>query len=308
MKGKLLLLLGLLLLTVMDLDGEERDSIKTFSIGQKAIYSFIIQDSPARLFTMRQFNEDYLSGYRLYSHMLENYFSPNLNYLIQAVASFIVFIPLTHEEGHRSILISKNIGSNSEPFFFSKRGGYIDGVTDNSLQKLRDSDFPDYARLYTGGLESDYMLTRREEALFAFEREKFRNLAVEYLMRKAMIMQYYLMGFVKYDVDAAEETNELHRDIVGNDVYGIVRQLHRPAMTFQRYTRYADLTSEEISYLKKMGYRSLFNLVNLNMIGIPNICLSRNLSINFGMGHTMCPFGDLVDENLWIKFKNKVDD
>ncbi len=305
MKGKLLLILCLFLLTVIDLEGEEKDSIKTFSIGQKAIYSFIIQDSPARLFTMRQFNEDYLSGYRLYTQMVENYFSPKLNYLIQAVASFIVFIPLTHEEGHRSILISKNIGSNSEPFFFSKRGGYIDGVTDQSLQKLRDSDFPDYARLYTAGLESDYMLTRREEALFAFEKEKFRNLAVEYLMRKAMIMQYYLMGFVKYDVDATEETNELHRDIVGNDVYGIVRQLHRPAMTFQRYTRYSDLTSEEILYLKKIGYRSLLNLVNLNIIGIPNIRLSGNLSLNFGMGHTMCPFGDFIDENLWIKYKKK---
>ena len=120
-----------------------------------------------------------------------------------------------------------------------------------------------------------------------------------------MIMQYYLMGFVKYDVDATEETNELHRDIVGNDVYGIVRQLHRPAMTFQRYTRYSDLTTEEINYLKKMGYRSLFNLVNLNIIGIPNIHLSRNLSINFGMGHTMCPFGDFIDENLWMKYKKK---
>ena len=56
MQGKLLLILGLFILTVMDLEGEEKDSIKTFSIGQKAIYSFIIQDSPARLFTMRQFS------------------------------------------------------------------------------------------------------------------------------------------------------------------------------------------------------------------------------------------------------------
>lgn len=306
MKGKLFFMVGLFFLAVADLKGEGKDSIPHFSVSQKSVYSFIIQDSPARLFTMRQFDEDYLSGYRLYSKMMADFFSPRLNFWIQAFTNFAVFIPLTHEEGHRSILASKNIGSISQPFFLSKRGGYIEGVTDNSLIKLRDKDFPNFARLYTSGLESDYMLTHREESLLAFEREKFRNLAVEYLMRKAIILQYYLMGFVKYDVDGTEETDELHRDIVGNDVYGIVRHLHRPAMPFQRYTRYAELTGEETDYLKKMGYRSLLNLVNLNIIGIPNIRLSRNLSLNLGMGHTMCPFGDFIDVNLWIKYKKKL--
>lgn len=306
MKGKLLFIVFLFLLAVTDSKGEGKDSIPHFSVGQKSVYSFIIQDSPARLFTMRQFDEDYLSGYRLYSKMMGDFFSPRLNFWVQAFTNFAVFIPLTHEEGHRSILASKNIGSISQPFFLSKRGGYIEGVTDNSLIKLRDSDFPDFARLYTSGLESDYMLTHREESLLAFEREKFRNLAVEYLMRKAIILQYYLMGFVKYDVDGTEEADELHRDIVGNDVYGIVRNLHRPAMTFQRYTRYAELTGEETDYLRKMGYRSLLNLVNLNIIGIPNIRLSRNLCLNLGMGHTMCPFGDFIDVNMWIKYKKKL--
>ncbi len=306
MKGKLLFMVGMLILAFTDLKGERKDSIPHFSVGQKNVYSFIIQDSPARLFTMRQFDEDYLSGYRLYSKMMGDFFSPRLNFWIQAFTNFAVFIPMTHEEGHRSILASKNIGSISQPFFLSKRGGYIAGVTDNSLIKLRDRDFPDFARLYTSGLESDYMLTHREESLFAFDREKVRTLAVEYLMRKAMILQYYLMGFVKYDVDGKEETDELHRDIVGNDVYGIVRHLHRPSMTFQRYTRYADLTGEETDYIRKMGYRSLLNLLNLNIIGIQNIRLSRNLSINLGMGHTMCPFGDFIDVNLWIKYKKKL--
>lgn len=306
MRRRLLFILSLFLLNTFNLRSQESDSIQSFSIGQKTIYSFIIQDSPARLFTMRQFNENYLSGYLLFNHLMNNSFSPKLNYLIQAVAGFVVFIPLTHEEGHRSILISKNIGSVSEPFFFSKRGGYIDGVTDASLVSLRDKDFPVFARLYTAGLESDYMLTHREEAMFSFGKASFKDLAVEYLMRKFMLMQYYLIGFFKYDVDGAEEKNELNRDIVGNDVYGIVRQLHRPTMPFKRYTRYSDLTSDEISYLKKMGYRSFLNLLNPNIIGISNIRVSKYLSLNLGMGHTMCPFGDFTDENLWLKIKGKL--
>ena len=302
----LIFVLTFFLLSSVVLKGEKKDSIRSLSINEKAIYSFIIQDSPAKLFTMRQFDLDYLSIYRLSNHMMENFFSHKINYLIQAATNFFFFVPLTHEEAHRSILSSMNIGSISQPFFLSKRGGYINGVTDNSLLNLRDKDFPDFARLYTSGLESDFMLTHREETMLAFGKEKFRNLGVEYLMRKAMILQYYLIGFVKYDTDGTEEANELKRDIVGNDVYGIVRHFHRPAMTFHRYTKYSDLTQEEINYVRKMGYRSLFNLVNLNIIGIPYIRISGNVIFNFGMGHTMSPFGDFTDENLWIKFKKKL--
>ncbi len=306
MKGILALMIGFFLFSVVDLKAEEKDSVQHFSVVQKSIYPLIIRDSPAQLFTIRQIDEDYLSGYRLYARLLEDSFSPVVNYTIQAVTGFLFFIPMTHEEAHRSVLSAQNIGSASRPFYFSERGGYVDGVTDQALKNLRDTDFPNYSRLYGAGLESDYMLTRREETQLAFNQEKFSNLAVEYLLRKAMILQYYLMGFAKFDVDGSEETNELLRDMVGNDVYGNIRHLYRPEMTFQRYTGYADLSPTEISYLRKVGYRSLLNLVNLNIIGIPNIRLSGNTSINFGLGHIMCPFGDFIDENIWIKYRKKL--
>lgn len=270
------------------------------------MYPFVIQDTPALLFSMRQIDQNYLSGYRLYARAMDDTFSPIVNYLLQAVANFAIFVPLSHEEAHRSVLSANSIGAVSRPFHFSRKGGYVEGVTDAVLKDLRDNHFADYARLYTAGLESDYLLTRREESLLAFEKEPYRLLAVEYLMRKAMMLQYYLIGFVKYDVDGPEEANELERDIVGNDVYGIVRHLHRPTMTFQRYTRYADLTSEEVSYLKKLGYRSLLNLLNPNLLGIPNFRLSQNLKMNFGLGHAVSPFGDFVDENIWLSYRKKL--
>jgi hypothetical protein len=120
-----------------------------------------------------------------------------------------------------------------------------------------------------------------------------------------MIMQYYLIGFIKYDVDGPEETNELKRDIVGNDVYGQIRHMHRPDMPFYRYTRYNDLTSQEKGYLNKMGFKSFFNLINLNLFGISNFKVFDNLKANFGMGHIMCPFGDFIDENIWLRYMDK---
>ncbi len=296
-------ILFILLLVVSNTSLFARDADSTKVVAQPKYYSFIFQDSPARLFMMRQFNEDYLSGFRLLSKSLDNSLSPVVNYSIQTVLYFTVLGALTHEEGHRSILSAKSIGSISQPYYFSRRAGYIAGITDHTLANLRDSDFPDFMRLYTAGSESDYMLGNREETMMAFGDESFRNLAVEYIMRKAFLIQYYLLGFIHYNVDGPEESNELKRDVVGNDIYGAARHLYRPIMPFHRYTLWNDLSAEEKDYVYKLGYRSLLNLINLNMIGIPSISISKNLKVNAGMGHVICPFGDLIDENFWISYK-----
>ncbi len=116
-------------------------------------------------------------------------------------------------------------------------------------------------------------------------------------------MQYYLLGFFHYDVDGNEETNELKRDADGNDVYGTARHLFRPTMPFYRYTRFNDLTTQEKDFVYKLGYRSLVNLINLNIIGISSLAISENIRMNFGMGHILCPFGDFTDENIWLVYK-----
>ena len=268
-------------------------------------YPFIIQDSPSLLFTMRQVNQDYLSGYRLLSMVLSDNLKPTYNYLIQSAGFVLFFGTMTHEEAHRSVLNTKNIGSISRPFLLSERNGYVFGVTDIQLKNIRDTDFPTYAHLYTAGFESDYMLNHHEESLLSFGDERFKNIAVEYLLRKVMLVQYFLIGFIHYDIDETEETDELKRDIVGNDIYGVVRHWYRPAMEFKRYTLYNDLTAEEKSFLKRMGFRSLLNFVNPNLIGIRNFPISSQLSINTGLGYTLAPFGDFIDENLWINYNHK---
>jgi len=77
-------------------------------------------------------------------------------------------------------------------------------------------------------------------------------------------------SFFKRDTDGAEEANELERDIVGNDLYGAIRHLHRPTMEYRRYTRYSDLTDEEHRYLQRVQWRTFFNLANANLVGIKN--------------------------------------
>jgi hypothetical protein len=49
------------------------------------------------------------------------------------------------------------------------------------------------------------MLTWREESQLAFEREPYRNLAVDYLLRKFALVNYFTEGYFKRNSDAAEE-------------------------------------------------------------------------------------------------------
>ncbi len=268
-------------------------------------YSFIIQDTPSQLFTMRQFNQSYLSGYRLFARGL---YSASKNDkvadLIQTGLGVLLFIPLTHEEGHRSILTAQNIGSISQPYFNKHGAAYVKGVSDQTLQNLRDNHLPTYIRLHSGGLESDYMLTKRIESIGSFGQDNFKNYKLEYWWRKIAILQYYVTGLFKFEIDLEEEKNELDRDIVGFDTYGAARHLHRPTMDFYRYTRYEDLTKEERKYINRLGYRSLLNLLNPLIIGKANFKLSETSRFNVGMGYTMSPFGDFIDENIWIKYKS----
>jgi hypothetical protein len=269
-------------------------------------YPFILRDSPPRLFTMRQFDQNYMSGYRLFSDLLNKNLHPVLSYAVQGACVILFFHTLTHEEGHRSILAGEDIGSVSHPFPFSERGGYVTGVTDATLESLRDTKFPTFIRLHTAGFESDYMLSTREETLMSLGDESYRNLAVEYLLRKVGIIRYFTEGVFKHNTDGPEEANELERDIVGNDLYGAIRHLFRPAMEYSRYTRFADLTGEELGYLHRVQFRSLLNLANANVVGVSNFRVSDAVRLNAGLGHSMGPFGDFIDEKLWMVVGSKV--
>jgi hypothetical protein len=269
-------------------------------------YPFILRDSPARLFTMRQVDVNSLSGFRLFSDLLNRDLSPALSYVIQGAFGFLFFKTMTHEEAHRSILVGEDIGAVSHPFPFSERSGYVDGVTDATLQNLRDTKFPTFIRLHTAGFESDYMLATREETLMSLGDESYRNLVVEYLLRKVAIVRYFTEGIFKHDTDGPEEADELRRDVVGNDLYSVIRHLFRPTMAYTRYTRYADLTGQELHYLHRVERRTFLNLANANIIGVSNVRLSDDLRGNIGLGHCMGPFGDFIDEKLWLAYKEKV--
>ena len=268
-------------------------------------YEWIIQDSPVGLNTMRQSDQNYLSTYRYVSDELGKVMSTKANLLVQFVFSLFTY-PVTHEEGHRSILTSLGIGAISQPLYNLKGVAYVNGVTDEQLQRLRDTDLPDYIRVHTAGIESDYMLSLQEERMITLGEESRKNLFVEVYFRKLCTMLYFTGSLIpSMEPKLKEDANELKNDIVGHDVYGAIKNLYRPQLEFHRYTLYEDLTTEEKHFVNRVGYRALVNLISPVFIKKLNFANKSDFKLGIGAGYAMSPFGDFIDENFYIQLKKK---
>ncbi|WP_459450959.1 hypothetical protein [Aquirufa ecclesiirivi] len=271
-------------------------------------YGGTIIDYTKRPYTMRQFNQNYLTTYRLTSELirisLPKKSAPIIGFTQVFLSSFYL-LPYTHEEGHRSVLTALNIGSVSSPVF-SNGVAKVTGVSDETLVHLRDSDLPNYIRLHTAGLESDFSLLQMEEELLMFQKEKLKNIYGEYYIRKLGIVTYMVFSGLGLNKRVHPlESNENERDIVGDDVLGAVRHLHRPDMPFQRYTSHQELNDNEKTYLKKVAYLSFLNLLSPLILGKTTLAVNPTLNLGFGAGYVLAPFGDMLEENVYVQ-KNQI--
>ncbi len=282
-----------------DTQGEEATAPKKTKPDQRS-YPFILVHHPARLSTMKQFDQNYLSAYRMFSRELEALSSKQANTI--RLLTTLLSLPLSHEEGHRSVLTTKRIGSISRPYFDEHGAAYVEGVSDQSLQELRDSDLPSYIRLHAGGLESDYAIGNRCSALSAFRQEKLSTIYIDCALRRINQVFYLATSLVPWSFPKLEEEeDELDRDIVGHDVWGAIRHLHRPNMPFSRYTNYDDLTDEEQDFATRVAIRAFANLAAPSLFGKRNWQLKEGLTISGGLGYSLAPFGDFLDEQIWLK-------
>jgi len=259
---------------------------------QAGEYPFVVVDSPPVVATMRQSDVTYLSLYRLSTDFLYDRLDDRWALGLDACLSGLLYMPLTHEEGHRSVLTVQGIGAISKPYFNKYGAAYVTGVTDSTLKELRNTDLPTYIRLHTAGLESDYALLAHEREILITQKD--RNLRMEYTFRRFSHFTYlFLSIFPSLSPELEEESNELDRDIVGHDVWGMVRHLHRPDMDFYRYTDYKDLTPDEEDFIRRIALMSLINLADPAMIqlygtkDIPDLLLTG--------GYTIVPFGDMAE-------------
>lgn len=280
-------------------------------------YSFSIYDGALSSYTMRQFNQNFIEVNRIAMRALDDVFGEPFLYMtistyIKVAIPVLITIPLTHEEGHRSILTGQTIGSISQPFSNSSGACYVKGVTDDTLQNLRDSNLPVFIRLQTAGIESDYMISKRENELISYYQDYYQNVGFDSFFRTLSNISYLSDGLInsiknkrgtkKSDTVANEEKNELDRDVVGHDVFGMIYHLYRPNEQYSRYKNYDDLLDEEKKFANRIGWRSMLNLLSTTYAPGRPIRLADKMFISGSMGYCLAPFGDFIDENIYFKY------
>ena len=285
--------------------------LNSFSQLKSNYYELNLIDGRSYHLTMNQSNEIMLQSLRGVSKFVDlekfNNKERKVYTLTQTLFTALLGQAITHEEGHRSVLTELGIGSVSKPFFDKNLVAKVTGVTDETLINLRNTDFPNYIRLHTAGLESDYAYLKKEDLLFNFNEEDYGTIYGDYFARKFGSQFYYLTLLFKTKVDIKElDDSELDRDIVGHDIYGMIRHLHRPDMEFYRYTNYNQLTPEEQKFAKKIGYLSLFNLLNPNIWRGKKIQLSEHTLATPSFSFSLAPFGYFLEENMYLLINNKL--
>ena len=276
-------------------------------------YNFNFYEGNGYYFTMNQSNDLMLNGIRLMGKtVLQTDLTPKQKRIYaNSLGLFTGFIgqALTHEEGHRSVLSELDIGSINKPIIDKNLVAKVTGVKDATLINLRNTDLPNYIRLHTAGLESDYTYLKKSDAFFNYDEEKYNVLYMDYLTRQFSTINYYLTNLYMHKQTSLtireKGIAEENRDIVGHDLFGMVRHLHRPTMDFYRYTEWIDLTPKEQSYAKRMGFMSLLNLLNPNIFRLGNFNLSKSIKGNFSINYSLSPFGDFTEQNAFLTIKNK---
>lgn len=279
---------------------------------QTKFYNFNIYDGQEYMFTMNQSNNLYQSSLRYIGNEIKwddlSSFEKKTYFASLALFTALIGQGITHEEGHRSVLSELGIGSISSPFIDKNLVLKVTGVSNETLINLRNQKFPSYIRLHTAGLESDYAYLKKADSYFNFNEEGYNVLYPDYLMRKLGVAFYYLSHLLPStsNIRELDTENELNRDIVGHDLFGMVRHLHRPTMDFYRYTDWGNLTNEEQRYAKRIGFLSLLNFLNPNLILKRNFKLGENITSNFAVNYCVAPFGDFVEQNVYLNVNNSV--
>lgn len=277
---------------------------------QNKYYKFDIYDGENYLFTMNQSNDLILNGTKLINDKID-YSNLSIGQKSIYVFSNLLFTtllgqPITHEYGHQSVLNELGIGSICKPFIDKNFNARVTGVTDATLINLRNTDLPNYIRLHTAGLESDYAYLKKSESKYFYNNSQEKVYDFDFFMRKIGIQFYYISYMLPKGKSLKEsDENELDRDIVGHDIFGMVRHLHRPNMTFYRYTEFDDLSDTEKKYVKRIGRMSLLNFLNPVIWKGQNFEINDNVNLNFSVSYSLSPFGDFTEQNIYLNINEK---
>ena len=100
-----------------------------------------------------------------------------------------------------------------------------------------------------------------------------------------------------------EESNELERDIVGDDICGMIHHLFNPTAEYHRYFSSEDFSIVEKKFAKRIALRTIVNFSSIlpMLMKKPMIIFNDDIGLSFNIGYCLSPFGDFFDERFLIQ-------
>ncbi len=256
---------------------------------------------------------------------IDNPFLKNLaTYGIASVFDlFTITAPLgdgwLHEEYHRAVLTRRGINSfndmNKYPLL--AEAVYVSRIADEELSRLHD-DYPlDWRRLQTAGSEGELHLIQNLQRNNFFYKQDLPHIALYWLV--TISVREYISACTTTDFDdlvdkfnEADGTNILKRDFTGPDYTAWAYSLFRPELNYaargahpsgvgiNRYIKPADLSEQEIDFLKKQGRLQWFNMISPLFLGFEEFRLGKSYG-NFAFRHILTSFGHDLSVDIFLR-------
>ena len=224
-----------------------------------------------------------------------------------------------HEEYHRSVLTRQGINSfnNMNKYPLLAEAVYVSRITDEELTKLHDNNPTDWRRLQTAGSEAELHLIQSLQRNNFYYKQELPHIAFYWLSTISVGAYIRACTSSEFDdlVDKSNETDGvdvLSRDFTGPDYTAWAYSLFRPDLNYaargvhpsevgiDRYIKPADLSEQEIDFLKKQGRLQWFNMLSPLFLGFEQFKLGKNKA-NFAFRHVLTPFGHNLSADVFFQ-------
>lgn len=238
---------------------------------------------------------------------LKNFY---LKLLVPSMVNVYLISPFEEIELERELLSISGLHTKMNPFMFNSLDrSYHYGLSASQLEKFKTTNYRGFMRLHTLRGEYHYLKTKILEEDIVKTDMSNRNNKYNYLSMYFMdlISNRTYNIFYSQLKDKTLKTKNLTKSPLIVDTHkSWVKYLFEQDRTFSSHIKSDMLTAEEQKYLKRSAILSWMNLISAPMLSIDKFPISENISATFSLNYLRIPFGEMTEQNVWIKYRRQL--
>ncbi len=229
---------------------------------------------------------------------------------LSTVTNYFFITPLEDIAIEQQLLSGKGIKMRYHPFAFNSFGrSYHYGASVSQINRFKRENYTDFVRLHTIRSEYRYVKARMQEEEIVHINTRNRNNLLDYFRYYSFDLLYNRMHSISWtplkDI-VVEKHNESEMPLIVDINKSWVKNLFEPETPFSAHITRSSLSDEEQHYLRRSSYLSWLNLFSLPLFGVSRVSLGRDWQGSFSLGYLRTPFGEQMEQNVWLSYKNQL--